>query len=70
RAANGVPAIVFDAHNAVWTIVERMRQNAAWYLRPVLALEARRIKRYEAEIIQRFDHNLAVTEIDRAALLQ
>jgi len=64
------PARVFDAHNAVWTIVERMRQNAAWFLRPVAALEARRIKRYEGMIVAGFDHTLAVTEPDRQALLQ
>jgi polysaccharide biosynthesis protein PslH len=64
------PVLVFDAHNAVWTIVERMRETAPAVLRPVAALEAGRIKRYEGKITRCFDHTLAVTEPDRQALLQ
>jgi glycosyltransferase involved in cell wall biosynthesis len=64
------PRRIFDAHNAVWTIVERMRQNAPAPLRPVAALEARRIKRYEGMIIHTFDHTLAVTEPDRQSLFK
>lgn len=63
------PALVFDAHNAVWTITERMKQNAAFYLKLPLALETRRIKRYEGMIVNNFDATLAVTEPDRVALL-
>jgi glycosyltransferase involved in cell wall biosynthesis len=62
------PAIIFDAHNAVWTIIERMGHNAPWYLKPVLALETRRIKRYEGQVVHHFDRTLAVTEVDRQAL--
>ena len=64
------PAVIFDAHNAVWTIVERMRQNAPWFLKPLASLESRRIKRYEGMIVRRFDHTLAVTDPDRQALLE
>lgn len=63
------PFLIFDAHNAVWTIVERMRRNARWFLKPILAQEARKIKQYEGQIIQRVDHTLAVSEIDCQALL-
>jgi glycosyltransferase involved in cell wall biosynthesis len=66
--SNYGPALIFDAHNAVWTIIERMRQNAPWFLKPVLALEVRRMKRYEGHVIHQFDHTMAVTEIDRQAL--
>jgi glycosyltransferase involved in cell wall biosynthesis len=62
------PALVFDAHNAVWTIVERMEHNAPAYLKPVLALEAHRLRRYEGRIVCQFDHTLVVTEIDQRAL--
>jgi glycosyltransferase involved in cell wall biosynthesis len=62
------PLLVFDAHNAVWTIVERMRQNAPWFLKPVEGLEANRIKRYEGMIVDQFDLTLAVAEPDRLAL--
>jgi glycosyltransferase involved in cell wall biosynthesis len=62
------PYLVFDAHNAVWTIVERMRQNAPWYLKPIAGIEEQRVKRYEGMVISKFDHTLAVTEPDRKAL--
>jgi glycosyltransferase involved in cell wall biosynthesis len=69
-AGRGGPRLVFDAHNAVWTIVERMRQNAPFFLQPLAAQEARRVQRYEAQIVEKFDLTLAVTEPDRLALSQ
>lgn len=63
------PALVFDAHNAVWTITERMKLNAAFYLKLPLALETGRIKSYEGMIVNDFDATLAVTEPDRLALV-
>lgn len=62
------PKVVFDAHNAVWTIVERMRENVPWYLKPVLGVEGRRVKQYEGELLKTVDHVLAVTDVDRASL--
>lgn len=62
------PKVIFDAHNAVWSIVERMRGNARWFLKPILAVEAKRVKRYEGELLKRVDHVLAVTDVDRAGL--
>lgn len=64
------PAALFDAHNAVWTILERMAVNVPWVLRPPAILESRRIKRYEGWIVRTFEHTLAVTEIDRRGLLR
>lgn len=64
------PMLVFDAHNAVWTLVERMAQAVNPVLKPVVRLEARRVKAYEAMLMQAYDHVLAVTEIDRRLLLQ
>jgi polysaccharide biosynthesis protein PslH len=63
------PALIFDAHNAVWTITERMKQNAPFYLKPPLSLETKRIKRYEGMIVSDFNSTLAVTEPDRIALM-
>ena len=63
------PFLVFDAHNAVWTITERMKENAAFYLKLPLILETKRIMEYEARIVRDFDATLAVTEPDRLALL-
>src|SRR5512139_2496553 len=62
------PRVIMDAHNAVWTIVERMEENARWFLKPVLGVEAKRVKHYEGELLQTVDHVLAVTETDRACL--
>ena len=64
------PKLVFDAHNAVWTIVERMSENASFLLKPVANLEARRVKRYEGMLLKTFDHTLAVTDIDGGMLLE
>ncbi len=62
------PKVIFDAHNAVWTIVERMKDNTRFFLKPVLAVEARRVKQYEGELLRTVDHVLAVTDIDRNLL--
>jgi len=64
-AVENKPKIIFDAHNAVWTIVKRMHDNASWFLKPVLAVEAKRIKQYEGELLRKVDHVLAVTDIDQ-----
>jgi len=62
------PKVIFDAHNAVWTIVKRMKENARFFLKPVLAMEAKRVKQYEGELLRTVDHVLAVTEIDQNLL--
>ena len=70
RSDEGTAVVrIFDAHNAVWTIVDRMRRNSQWFLRPVMALETQRVRRYEGQIVADFEHTLAVTENDRTALL-
>lgn len=61
---------VFDAHNAVWTIVERMVENAPLPLKLLAKLEAKRVKRYEGQIVNQFDHTLAVTHQDQLALTE
>jgi polysaccharide biosynthesis protein PslH len=62
------PILVFDAHNAVWAIIERMRNKAPWFLKPLLSLEAHRIKKYEGAVVRYFDHTFAVAEPDAIAL--
>jgi glycosyltransferase involved in cell wall biosynthesis len=59
---------VFDAHNATWKILDRMRQNSSWWMQPILALEARKMQRYEAATLRRCDRTLVVTEVDRKEL--
>jgi glycosyltransferase involved in cell wall biosynthesis len=61
---------VFDAHNAVWTILERMAGNTLALLRPLLRQEAARVKMHEGLIVNHFDHTLAVSDMDRMALLE
>lgn len=62
------PAIIFDAHNAVYKIMQRASRTALLPMRPVLALEASRIRRYEGMLVRQFDHTLAVSDIDCQAL--
>ena len=62
------PKVIFDAHNAVWTIVERMQEQARWFLKPVLGIETKRVKRYEGELLKTVDYVLAVTDVDKAGL--
>ena len=64
------PTLLFDAHNATWMILERMLRTAPFYLKPVVNLELKKIKKYEGDLVRLFDHTLAVTEIDRQAFLQ
>jgi len=63
------PVTIFDAHNAVWTIVKRTQESATLPLKPVLALEAKRINRHEGQILAQLDYTLTVSEIDKEALL-
>ena len=65
---NKRPKVIFDAHNAVWTIVERMKENAHFLLRPFLTVEANRVKQYEGNLLRTVDHVLTVTDIDRNLL--
>ena len=61
---------IFDAHNATYSIVERMQKTSIWFLKPVLALEAARLKKYEASLVKHFDYTLAVTSLDRQLLAE
>jgi len=63
------PFTIFDAHNATWTISDRLVENVPAPLRPILRLETRRIQRYEGMLVGRFDHTMVVIEQDRENLL-
>jgi len=64
------PFTIFDAHNATWTIWQRMRENAPLFLKPVYRIEENRIKKYEGMLVNSFDHTLVVIDPDRDALLE
>ncbi len=63
------PAVIFDAHNATWTIFERSAEKAKPPIRFLLSWEGRRTQYYEYGLVRQCDHTLTVTEIDRKALI-
>lgn len=65
------PRILLDQHNALYLLVTRQARYERGPLRRWLwRREARRLARYEADLLPRFDHILTVTAEDRAALLR
>jgi glycosyltransferase involved in cell wall biosynthesis len=64
------PTLIFDAHNATWTILERMQTQVPFFLRPLVKWEKNQVKKYEGFLLTSFDHTLAVTDIDKKALLE
>lgn len=63
------PYIIFDAHNATWSIWQRMRENAPWFLKPVYQIEENRIQQYEGMLVEQFDHTMVVIDPDKDLLL-
>ncbi|NMB87736.1 MAG: glycosyltransferase [Chloroflexi bacterium] len=63
------PNLVFDAHNATWTIFDRMSDNVPWLIRPLVRREAKKIRDYEGRLLCSVNHTMAVSEQDRQALL-
>jgi glycosyltransferase involved in cell wall biosynthesis len=63
------PFTIFDAHNATWTISDRMFENMPWFMKPILHLETKRIRKYEAMLVERCNHTMVVIEQDREALV-
>ncbi len=61
---------IFDAHNATWVILDRMRHKIPLALRPFLSLEVHRMKAYENRLVEEFDHVITVTEIDKNLILK
>jgi glycosyltransferase involved in cell wall biosynthesis len=64
----GRPLIVFDAHNAVWMILNRMRRTSSLLVRPMLALETHRVKHYEGMLVAGSDFTLVVSKRDQGFL--
>lgn len=64
------PQLVLDQHNAVFQIPRRLAEGERNPLmRALLEAEWRKLARYEAEVCQRFNHVVWVTEEDRQALM-
>jgi glycosyltransferase involved in cell wall biosynthesis len=62
------PYLIFDAHNAVWKIFDRMAQTMPFFLKPFFRFEAQRMKKYEGELVRSFDATMAVSDIDSRLL--
>lgn len=59
------PALVLDQHNATYRIFERLAESETnVLLRPLYALEARKLARFEIDICRRFDRVVWVTAED------
>ncbi len=70
-AARARGRTVLDDHNAMWMLVRRLyQQERSLPKKLVLALEWNKTKRYEGQILRRFDHTFCVSREDRAALLE
>jgi polysaccharide biosynthesis protein PslH len=66
--ATGLP-VVFDAHNAVWTIFQRMARQERGLKRAAIEIEWRKLKRYEGRVCRSSAGVMAVSQEDRAALV-
>lgn len=63
------PRLLLDEHNAIYRLTERMAAEASGLRRAVAQREARAFRRYEADMVRRFDAVLTVTDEDRVLLL-
>ena len=69
EAAPRRPKTLLDAHNAIYKLTERIAAESHGPRRLVTQREAGAFRRYEADMVRRFDALLTVTEEDRALLL-
>lgn len=61
--------VVMRGHNVEYRIWERMAAESTFPKRNYLSLQASRLKSYEAEMIQKMDAVLAISEVDKAVFL-
>jgi len=69
------PLIVYDAHNAEWILQKRafgtdMKNPLRWPAAAYSWIQWRRLYRYEADLMERVDHTIAMSAPDKAALRQ
>ena len=75
EAACPQPLIIYDAHNAEWILQQRacttdMKNPARWLAAAYSWIQWHRLRQYEADLMQRVAHTVAMSEADRAALRQ
>jgi sugar transferase (PEP-CTERM/EpsH1 system associated) len=73
EAARPRPLIIYDAHNAEWILQQRafaadVKTPARWLLAWYSWVQWHRLRRYEADLLQRVDHTIAMSAPDKVAL--
>lgn len=63
------PRTLLDEHNAIYKLTERIAAESTGLRRLIARREARAFRRYEADMLRRFDAILTVTDQDRGLLL-
>lgn len=59
-----IPSTV-DYQDVMSVNMLRRKKASPWYLKPVMAIEYRRLLKYEYAIYRQFDHHLIITKTDR-----
>ncbi|MCL4301091.1 MAG: glycosyltransferase [Anaerolineae bacterium] len=67
------PLIIYDAHNAEWVLQKRacladLKNPARWAAAAYSWVQWHRLRRYEAELLRRVDHTIAMSYPDKVAL--
>lgn len=71
--ASPKPKIIYDAHNAEWILQKRacladVRTPRRWIAALYSWVQWQRLRRYEADLLRRVDHTIAMSPPDEAAL--
>lgn len=73
EAAQPRPLIIYDAHNAEWILQKRacladLKNPARWAAAAYSWVQWQRLRRYEAELLRRVNHTIAMSHPDKVAL--
>jgi len=73
EVARPKPLIIYDAHNAEWILQQRacaadVKTPARWPAALYSWVQWHRLRRYEANLLQRVDHTVAMSAPDKVAL--
>ncbi|MCK6624789.1 MAG: glycosyltransferase [Anaerolineae bacterium] len=73
EAAQPRPLIIYDAHNAEWILQKRacladLKNPVRWPAAAYSWVQWQRLRRYEAELLRRVDHTIAMSHPDKVAL--
>jgi glycosyltransferase involved in cell wall biosynthesis len=73
RTAPSQPRVIYDAHNAEWILQKRacltdIKNPKRWVAAIYSWVQWHRLKRYEAYVMSRVDHTIAMSDPDRIAL--